>query len=74
MDISTKKLKQLNSLEIYNMFKNDFDNFYDGFKNIIISSEEYKNMILEEIEESKDKYESNNNLTNFHKFIQNLTI
>ena len=65
MDISIEKLKQLNSLEIYNMFKNDFDNFYDGFKNIIISSEEYKNMILEEIEESKDKYESNNNFASF---------
>jgi RNA polymerase primary sigma factor len=65
MNISIDNLRQLNSLEIYELFKNNFENFYNQYKNIVISTDEYKKIVLEEIENTKQNYDSDTNYINF---------
>ena len=55
MIISIDNLRQLDSLEIYNSLKKEVDEFYYNYNNVVISYDEYKNIVLEEIDELKEK-------------------
>lgn len=60
MYLSKNDLLQLDTLNIYNLVKKDLDSFYSSHNNIIINKDEYKDIILDEIESFKQEIENNN--------------
>lgn len=56
MELSLEKIQQLNSIDIYNHYKSDFDYFFSNLSKISMSEENFKRITLEEIQESKDFY------------------
>ena len=56
MNLTINEVVQLNPLDIYQIYKNDFDSFYNSLYDINIPVSDYRDMVLEEIQESKQLY------------------
>ena len=71
MDLSLDNILQLSSLDIYNYYLNDFNNFYNNMTVFSMGKDEFKQIILEEIQESKQFY---NGETSYPSYILNRLI
>ncbi len=71
MEVSINELLQLNNLEIYNLYKDKLDAFYHNNNIIMISYEEFKEIVIDEIDDLKKDYKGNNF---FNSLIKNVEI
>ena len=53
MELNLKKIQQLDDKQIYNLLLSNINEIYSSFKYIDISPEEYMNLVLKEIADSK---------------------
>ncbi len=59
MKLNLKKIQQLNSKQIYDSLLPMIDELYNSFKYINISYEDFKELVLNEICDSKKTYKGN---------------
>ena len=67
MELTFKKVQQLDSKQIYDLLLPIFNEIYSSFKFVNISAEDYYILVLNEITNSKKTYKDNKNYVNFIK-------
>lgn len=68
MDLNLKRIKQLNKVQIYKMIFPLISKFYDAYDYLDITSEEFSDIILDEIEKSISEFDES---VTYKKFIKN---
>ena len=57
MDLNLKRIKQLNKVQIYEMIFPLMSKFYDAYDYLDITSEEFSEIVLDEIEKSISEFD-----------------
>lgn len=57
MELNLKRIKQLNKVQIYEMIFPLISKFYDTYDYLDITSEEFSEIVLDEIEKSISKFD-----------------
>lgn len=68
MDLNLKRIKQLNKVQIYKMIFPLISKFYDAYDYLDITSEEFSEIVLDEIEKSISEFDES---VTYKKFIKN---
>ena len=56
MELNSKTIQELNSNKIFDLLKNSFDSIYNAFPYLEISKERFYQLVIREIDESKQTY------------------
>lgn len=68
MDLNLKRIKQLNKVQIYKIIFPLISKFYDAYDYLDITSEEFSEIVLDEIEKSISEFDES---VTYKKFIKN---
>ena len=68
MELNLKRIKQLNKVQIYEMIFPLISKFYDAYDYLDITSEEFSEIVLDEIEKSISEFDES---VTYKKFIKN---
>ncbi len=65
MGLSSNKIKEMDSKQLYDMLLPIINEIYESFKYISINEEEYNNLVLKIIDDSKSNYDGNETYIDF---------
>lgn len=65
MELSTQKVKQLSSHQIMNIFQTELNQIYKQFSFLELSQERFNQIVLLEIEKSRQNYPENSSYSNY---------